>query len=380
MKTMKFRTSIGAAVLAGALALTLAFAACDNSYGVFHEIQTEKTQAGTDVFKNVTVKTIAEDAVNYYAAMAKVFYRPVVGGTWIVLPVSNDSDYYCAGLASDGASIYVATTDTGGTATLKGLYKGTVGGTVWSASIDTTAIGTKTVDALFWAGSNLFALAHVESTGKYTLYYSDGSTAFVSTGLSDLSVPVLGVVYDGLTYWVITSTTVYTGAAGALAADTAASTPSGNKTLAGIAVDSSNRVLVTTRDGYLYTYSAGWGSSVAINTDVELGALVEAPASPTEKRLILAKHNTGYGYYEFIASSATRYDGNDATNAAYVPLASSYTTTVYTKPVCMIYYSSTTKKLLIALAAQGTDSYALYSNAYDPASSSAKYWSGWTAE
>ena len=139
-------------------------------------------------------------------------------------------------------------------------------------------------------------------------------------------------------------------------------------------------MLVTTHDGYLYTYNTGWGAAVAINTDVELGALAEAPASPTEKRLILAKHNTGYGYYEFIASSATRYDGNDATNAAYVPLASSYTTTVYTKPVCMIYYSSTTKKLLIALAAQGTDSYALYSNTYDPASSSAKYWSGWTAE
>ena len=215
MKTIKLPTSIGVAVLAGALALTLALAACDNTYGVFHEIQTEKTQAGTDVFKNVTVKTIAEDAVNYYAAMAKVFYRPVGGGTWIVLPVSNDSDYYCAGLASDGASIYVAATDTGGAATLKGIYKGTAVGTTWtwSASINTAAIGTKTVDALFWAGSNLFALAHVESTETYSLYYSDGSTAFALTGLNALSAPVLGVVHDGTTYWAITSTTVYTGAA-----------------------------------------------------------------------------------------------------------------------------------------------------------------------
>ena len=376
MKTEKLHKFLKAAVAACVLALILA--ACDNTYGVFHEIQTEKTQVGTDVFKNVTVKAIAEDAINYYAAMAKIFYRPVGGGTWTVLSVNSDSDYYCAGLASDGASIYVAAAETGASATLKGIYKGTVGGTAWSASLNTAAIGTKTVDSLFWAGSNLFALAHVESTEVYSLYYSDGSAAFTSTGLSNLTVPVLGVVHDGSAYWAITSTTVYTGTPGALAADLAAGTPSGSKTLTGIAVDAANDVLVTTHDGNLYTYSAGWTSAV-VTADIQLGVIAEAPASPTQNRLILGKHNSGYGYYEFLASSGTCYNGNDADNAAFVPTSSSYTTTVYTKPVRALHYSSATKTMLIGLAAQGTDTYALYSNTYDPAAAST-YWSGWTAE
>lgn len=378
MKTEKINGVLKAIIVAGILALTLT--ACDNAYGVFHEIQTEKAQVGTDVFKNATVKAIAEDATNYYAAMARVFYKPVGGGLWLVLPVNGSSDYYCAGFAADGASIYVAAAEKGATTTLKGIYKGTVGGTSWSA-IDATAIGAKTVDALFWAGSDLFALAHVESTGIYSLYYSNGTTAFASTGLTALTSPVLGVAHDGATYWALVSSTttltakIYSGTAAALTTD---STPAGGKNFVGIAVDSSNKVLATTTDGYLYTYSAGWTSAVA-SSDVELGVLAEVQASPTQKRLILGKYNSGYGYYEYIASSNTLYNGNDADNAAFVPTASSYTTTIYTKPVRAMYYSATHSKLFIGLAAQGTDTYALYSNTYDPTAAS-KYWSGWTAE
>jgi len=58
-----------------------------------------------------------------------------------------------------------------------------------------------------------------------------------------------------------------------------------------------------------------------------------------------------------------------------VPTASSYTTTVYTKPVLAIYYSAAKNTILIGMAAQGTDTYALYSNTYSSAA-----WSGWTAE
>ncbi|HWP68426.1 MAG TPA: hypothetical protein VN437_03915, partial [Rectinemataceae bacterium] len=274
----------------------------------------------------------------------------------------------------------VAAAEKGATTTLKGIYKGTVGGTSWSA-IDATAIGAKTVDALFWAGSDLFALAHVESTGIYSLYYSNGTTAFASTGLTALTSPVLGVAHDGATYWALVSSTttltakIYSGTAAALTTD---STPAGGKNFVGIAVDSSNKVLATTTDGYLYTYSAGWTSAVA-SSDVELGVLAEVQASPTQKRLILGKYNSGYGYYEYIASSNTLYNGNDADNAAFVPTASSYTTTIYTKPVRAMYYSATHSKLFIGLAAQGTDTYALYSNTYDPTAAS-KYWSGWTAE
>jgi len=377
MKKENFYRFLKAVVIAGAL--TLVFAACDNTYGVFHEIQTEKAQVGTDVFKNVTVKAIAEDATNYYAAMAKVFYKPVTDGLWLVLPVgsANDSDYFCAGLASDGAgAIYIAAADVNSTS-LKGIFKTTDSGTNWT-TLDKTGLGTKIVDALYFAGTTLFVVAHADAeTGStYDLLYWNG-TAFVTTGLSDLDAPILGVVKNSSTYWAITAAKAYAGTSPA--ALTTDSTPTGGKTFAGLAVDSSDNVLVTTIDGYLYTYGVSW-ASVVISADIALGALAEMPASPTENRLIVGKYNSGYGYYEYIVSSSTRYDGNNADNAAFVPTASSYTTTVYTKPVRTLYYSSATKTLFIGLAAQGTDTYALYSNTYDPLAATAPYWSGWKAE
>jgi hypothetical protein len=377
MKNKNFHKLIKAVVMAGAFALI--FTACDNTYGVFHEIQTEKAQVGTDVFKNVTVKAIAEDATNYYAAMAKVFYKPLAGGLWLVLPVgsANDSDYFCAGLASDGAgALYVAAADANDTS-LKGIFKTTDSGANWT-TLDKTGLGTKIVDALYFAGDTLFVVAHTDAgTGStYDLLYWNG-TAFATTGLSNLDAPLLGVVKNASTYWAITAAKAYKGTTPA--ALTTDSTPTGGKTFTGLAVDSSNNILVTTSDGYLYTYSSGW-TSVVVSADVALGVLAEMPASPTENRLIMGKYNSGYGYYEYVVAPPARYNGNEANTSAFVPTASSYTTTVYTKPVRALYYSSATKTLFIGLAAQGTDTYALYYNTYDPAAGTAPYWSGWKAE
>ena len=58
-----------------------------------------------------------------------------------------------------------------------------------------------------------------------------------------------------------------------------------------------------------------------------------------------------------------------------MPTSSNYTTAVNKKPVQAIYYSKDKDTILIALAAQGTDGYALYSNTYASGA-----WGGWTAE
>ncbi|HCO48047.1 MAG TPA: hypothetical protein DIT55_00820, partial [Spirochaetaceae bacterium] len=92
-------------------------------------------------------------------------------------------------------------------------------------------------------------------------------------------------------------------------------------------------------------------------------------------RLIIAKNDSSYGYFEYDATASTTLIGNDA-GAIFAPAASSYTTTVHQKPVQVIRYSGgTDKTILIGLAAQGTYTYALYSNTY-----SGGVWSGWTAE
>jgi len=361
-----------------AVAASIAFAACDNSFGVFHEIQTEKAQVGTNVFKNVTVKALAEDGSNYYAAMAKVFYRPISGDTWLVMPVDNDSDYYCVGLASTGAgTVYIATANTSTTA-LKGIYSTADSGSTWT-KMDSGEFAAKVVDALFYANGTLFAATHTdtEDGATFDLFYHDGS-AFVSAGLTGLSSPILGLVYGDSAYWAITSSKLYkTTSLGTLTEQTASGPSSAGETLKAIASDSAGKVHVTTLDGDLYTCSASAWTSDNLASSVNLGVLAEVPIDDTASayRLLVAKHNSGYGYYEYDAvTKADPIAGNHA-DAIFAPTASSYTTTIYTKPVMAFYYSTTNKTLLIGLASQGTDTYALYSN-----SVSGSTWSGWTAE
>jgi len=362
-----------------AVAASIAFAACDNSFGVFHEIQTEKAQVGTDVFKNVTVKALAEDGSNYYAAMAKVFYRPISGDTWLVMPVNGDSDYYCVGLASNGAgTVYIATANTSTTA-LKGIYStADSGATAWT-KMDSGEFAAKIVDSLFYANGTLFAAAHTdtEELATYDLYYYNGS-AFVSAGLTGLDIPVQGLVYGDSAYWAITSSKLYrTTSLGTFTEQTASGPSSAGETLEAIATDSTGKVHVTTSDGDLYTCSASTWTSDNLASSVSLGVLAEVPIDDTASayRLLVAKNNSGYGYYEYDAvTKADPIVGNNA-DAIFAPTASSYTTTIYTKPVMAFYYSTTNKTLLIGLAAQGTDTYALYSNTV-----SGSTWSGWTAE
>lgn len=379
------RTIAALALLAAAASLTLA--GCDNTYGVFHEIQTETKQVGTDIYLNATVKGLGEDASSYYAVMSKIYTRAKTGDTWTVLPVNSDSSYYCAGFVSDGASaIYAAVTDSASTSALKGIYTSANAGTSWT-ELDATGLGSSIVDSLFLANGTLFVAAHTETevASTYALYYWDGSN-FVAAGLSSLNRPVTAVAYAQSSYWAIGSDAtdtdddhvgrLYTGAAlGTFAADAAASTPSGAEIIDNLAVNAAGNLLVTTADGDLYTWDGSAWSTAVVAADIKLGALAQVPKVPagTDYCLIVPKHDSTYGYYEY--ESSKRY-GN-ASDAVFVPTSSNYTTAIYEKPVLAIHYSEDADTILVAMAAQGTDGYALYSNTYSTADSA---WGGWTAE
>lgn len=372
---MKTKRSIYTALVLLAAFAGAVFFACDNSYGVFQEIQTEKPQVGTEAFKGATVKALGADASNYYAAMAKVFYRPKTGGAWQALSVGGRSDYYCAGLASDGTNVYVAALNLSGAATLQGIYKSADGGKTWTA-LDVTAFAAgSTVDNLFWAGTTLFAMTHVEPAKTYSLYASAGGAAFSAVTLSTgtASTPFHGIVYDGAAYWAATSSTLFTGNSANLSVD--ASWPT-TKAPSGIALDSANKVMVTTADGYLYTNPAAWAPKL-VQSGSKLGPLIEAPVdtTPSGYRLIVANMtpNSVYGYLVYnSAASSTLAGGSDT---VFIPTSSAYTTTIYKKPVFVIQYFPATTTMFIGLAANGTTSYALYSN-----TCSAGGWSGWNAE
>jgi hypothetical protein len=379
-----------AATLAVLLAC-LAAASCDNSYSVLGSIQTEKAQVGTTLFKNATVKALGEDAVHqkFFAVMSKIYRRGFDETSWSLLPVNGVSDYYAAGFASDAASgkIWVASANAAGTS-YNGIFVSSDGGTTWSA-VTSTAMGagaTISIDSLYWAGDTLYALTHDHSAATYSLFYSDGASAFAAvTGLASMSYPVIGIVKAGTSYWTLTQARVYTGTSNSFAADATSGTPTGSiltstsgSVLGGIAADTAGSVLVTRSDGLLYTLplAGTWSSGATVLDSVKLGILAEVPTTKggSEYRILVAKHNSTYGYCEWNATTSTEVVGNDD-SAIFSPTSSGYTTTVYDKPVTAFHYSSANGTILIGLAAQGSDTYALYSNTYASGA-----WSGWTAE
>jgi hypothetical protein len=354
---------------------TSTFWSCDNTFHVFDDIQTEVKQSGTDIFKNTTVKALGDDRTNYYAAMAKIWYRPITGGDWKVLPIAGDSDYYSYSLVSDptGAVIYAAVEKSGALA----VYNGTAAGTVWTA-VPLGSLEGLNLDDLYFSNGTLFALAHsgTGSSIKYSLHYSNGAAAFATTNLINLAAPLLGICHDGGNYLAPTSAKVYKAAAetGAWTEDT----PGSEKSFGGIATDHSNNIHLSTQDGYLYTWawdgaSFRWSDAKTIKDKQTLGTVVEVETTPGSGVYRLLVANGDAGYYEF--NGTTVIEGDDSGTAFGTP-ASSYTTTIYGKTVLAIHSSSTGNEILIGLASQGSSTaYALYSNKYASGA-----WSGWSAE
>jgi hypothetical protein len=373
-------------LLGTVLLSSLLLGACDNTFGVFNEIQSEKLQEGTDIFLNKVVKAVGDDGTNYYAAMAKLYYRPVSGGSWKVMPVNGDSDYYCAGFAAGAGVLYVATADSSSATATKGVFTSTDSGSTWTRLDDGDEFKSQVIDAIFLAGGSLYVASHTgdENASQYDLdTYDTGTSAFVAAGIADSDTAVTAVVREGAgsgAWWAITADHVYTSATQAgFAIDAAASGPAvDGRTPRGLAADHLGRILVTTGEGYLYTRSGGTWSKVLLDDEVPQGIVFEAPldsgSPPAGYRILVAKHDATYGYYEFTAGGTVPLEGNDD-NAVYAPTPSAYTTAVYMKPVIAFHYSQANGKMFIGLAAQGRDSYALYSNSF-----SGGEWSGWTAE
>ncbi|TXT41969.1 MAG: hypothetical protein FD137_2418 [Spirochaetes bacterium] len=371
----------------------LLVAACDNSFGVFSEIQTEIRQVGTDQFKNAAVRSLDEDGSNYYAVMAKVFKKAKTNGTWAVLPIGTGTpttSYFSLGFAVDSSSgtLYAASGNLADSSLIK-VFSSTDSGATWTALGSSALLagsgGSRVVTGLFFANTTLFALVQNKSTLKYDLlsYDSQGTQDFAAiAGLAGMDLPLLALAHNGTRFWAATRSSLFTSPTGAtFTADTFPGTPSGNETIRGLVRLSDGDIAVTTGDGQIYVFDAGtsaWAAAVEVNDGVELGPVLEVPVDPTDgasaKRLILGKKDAGYGYYEWNPADSSRLLGN-AAGAIFSQPSSNYTTTVYGKPVLSMHFSDSQDTVLIGLAAQGTDSYALYSNTFASGS-----WSGWTAE
>lgn len=366
------------AFLVLALFILGAVISCDNTFGVFQSIQTEKKQTGTDVFLNANVKAVTEDGSNFYAAMAKIYFRPKVGSTgWNLLSVNNSTNYFCNGIAGDGTSTVYAAISSSTDNSFLGIFKSTDGGSSWTAVTSTNLSGLA-IDGMWLVNGALFVAAHGSpAENNYKLYYDDGSGfALAGAGLGGLASGVLSVAFDGTSYWAAASSALYKGLTGSMTEEASAGSPKAEtKTIGGICADTAaGKVFVTTADGLLYAHQTGAWTKATVKTSLTLGPIA-MPGNPSTDYLIIAKSDAYDGYSEFKPSDSTYTEGKDGilVNAT----ASLYASTVYGKPVNSFYGSKDGKSFFIALSAQGTSTYGLYRTDFD---SGTGKWSGWTAE
>ena len=371
--------------VAAALLILLVFAGCDNTFSVFQTIAQEERQIGEDLFKNTTIRAMADDSTNYYALLSQVVWRPKSGGNWNVLAIAGSTDYFAAGLAGDGTKLYVAkANDNNG---LEDIYTTNNSGTTWTAMgaatvVSSGGIGTDAfVDWLKYTKDTLFVAVH-DSARKYSLFYYDGSSfKSAGAGVSGIDEPLIDIVYDGSSqYWLISDSKVYKGAPGSIAEDTTApNNPNYDGYLLGIASDGAGRVIVSRRDGSVYSYTSSAWSPITVKSSTELGSVFFLNQPTSSKRILIGKGISPYGYMEYDESSSTLKENG----SSFVSTSSSiYYTTIHSKEVQAFWqptaeYDATKKTLFVLLASGNTGTYALYRNDYTISTGS---WSGWTAE
>lgn len=364
-----------AVVIVLGMATLALLSGCDNAYGVFASVQLETKQIGTDVFENVMVKAVTGDGTRYYAQQgSKIHSRAAASTTWTVLPVgpSQTSSYFAAGMAFDGARLWVVASDPS-TLVLSGIHTTADQGSTWTTIADPGLASGELAQGLLAANGTVFLLSRVSSgsANAYTLREYLPSSASWASRLSGLASPISDLAWDGSAFWAAAGSSIYTGATGAaLAAD--GSAPAG-KTFSGLSTYGS-ALYVACSDGTAYARSGGvWGSAVTIASSIAIGTMVSVPVSASAERLLIARHDSSYGYYEYDGSTVT------AGSAGLVTLTeSNYSTTVYAKAVNAFYYhriNANSGTLFAALNPGYSSGYGLYSTRWNGTA-----WSGWTAE
>jgi len=378
--------TIHRATLASILAaVALLASSCNNAYGVFSSIQKETKQEGSDCFKKAAVMDAYRIGSNYYARGLKLWTRAVGSTSWSLVPIGGTTKYQrLLASACDGTNLYVSILDSGGSNKVYVLSSGT-----WSEITAASASGAW-IDALYCANGLVFAQLHAnvandddETDDTYTLYYSTGGTAALTTatGLSTMGSAdsFVGVAYGDSNYWCATRSALFQGATpAAISAYSATGGP--GSTITSIAYF--DYLYVSTYDyseadyPYLYCLNGTW-SHKEIGSGGPLAALGYVS---TTKVLVGEGYDdnntdTDGGYYEGTFSSFVTGEQDDT---SYVTCSESiYSTTVGDKAVNAFFWDSANSTLFICLS-PGTASstyFGLYSTTL-----SGSAWSGWKAE
>lgn len=375
------RTTLLSLLAAAALLLS----SCDNSFGVFSSIQDEVEQTGTDIFKNSQVTRAFALGTSYYATQTKLYSRAIASGSWDVVAINGSKDYEtCFSATSDGSKLYASIEDSSGA---DAVYSST-DGSAWTRLDTSFPPSGSIVDDLFYAQGYLFAQCHAGYTtaddatdDSYSLYYSDGSSAFaaVNASLTSVAKPFVGVAHFGSAFWYATRSALYSNSAPTSGAITDQTSTAGlsSQTITSIAYSSpASALYVGTYAAKLFQYDGTSWTSESVGSGGPITALVDVGS--TSSHLLVGEgftedDDTDGGYYEGSFASFVAGASGDVAKSESV-----YDTTVIGTAVNAFYWDDTKNTLFICVApGASTSLYGLYSSLYSAGTSS---WSGWDAE
>jgi hypothetical protein len=373
------RTFMRAFGIALAFAVVLFQQSCDNSYGIFEEVQKEREQKGQDIFKKKSVTSIVVYGGNYYAATSSLYKRSTASGSdWSRVEVGGYSDYWIYGLAATSSGVYASTNH--------GVFE--LGGTALSNVPSSNEALFAANDVLFLSRHTVDASNPVKST--YELYYLDGLNAFqhiaAFTPATDKSIR--GVAYDGVDYYFASEDSLMQSAGpdGVGATPVAAFTKT--PWSASTTFDGANYyAYIGTTDGTLYRYRNGNPESVSLPSSLPLTSAVRVPLTAASWKVLIGTANISSstdpkGYFEANEVESTALASmtfGSGESGAVAGSSSVYSTTIKDLPVNAFLFNGTAASgTLFAGISSYTSTgihYGLYSSEWTGSS-----WAGWKAE
>jgi hypothetical protein len=374
--------------------LLIAQQSCDNSYGIFSEVQKEIEQTGQEFFKKKTVSSIVKLGTNYYASTTALYSRSESGSTWSKVNIAGHSSYFLYGLAATASALYVSTD--------LGVFSYNGSWTQLTAPSDVTLGSGQSfyADAVYSANNQVFVVWHLYDEADpaspksyFRLYHVNGTSfelvnnmysSYFSGGQLADNETIRGVAYNGSNYWFAAEDHLYSGTI-------LLSGPTLSYPLTGIWSISSgtrdgNHVYIGTQSGTLYRDGTSESKSISGGGN-PLSCVVEVPLSttPTWKLLVgtdwidTSKDSEGYFEATSVLGNVSTMNFVGGTSGSVTSSSSIYASSVNDMPVhCFLYDGDANSGILfigISSYKSSTIHYGLYSSRWNGST-----WSGWQAE
>lgn len=382
--------------LAIVAALLFAQQSCDNSYGIFSEVQKEIEQSGQEFFKKKTVSSIVKVGTNYYAATSVLYSRPESGSTWSKVDIAGHSSYFLYGLAA------TTTTDVLYVTTDLGVFS--YDGSTWThltAPSDVTPGSGQSfyADAVYSANDQVFVVWHLydetdpaSPKSYFRLYHVNGtsfeivnnmSSSYFSGGQLANNETIRGVAYDGSDYWFAAEDHLYSG--DVTLSSSTLHILTGIWSISSGTREGSTHIYIGTQSGTLYRDDTS--ESISISGEGNpLSCVVEVPLSTTTWKLLVgtdwidtSKDSEGYFEASSQLGSLSSMSFVSGTNGSVTSSSSIYASSVNDMPVhCFLYDGDENSGILfigISSYASSTVHFGLYSSRWNGST-----WSGWQAE